>query len=323
MRRLVLAYLISCFVMVSSVAAAQPTDDERTRAGEAYDRGARAYRNHDYVESARWFERANQLAPSPIATVQAVRAHLQARNFLRAGTLALALEGDPGLSPRVAETVREAVTAATERYARIEVTCSAQCELAVDGEPTNAPRFYIEPDREITIVATFSNGTKTETTSGPVGSTRAVAFEAPAGATPNEAAASLDEDFELDEGENPYRISSAAIFSRPRALFFVALTATAVIGGITTWSVIDAKHSREDLQAAVASSDPNEDVIRAEHRQDRFRSRGYYIFTGVVGAMTGLAGALTDWSPEGNEPSTEATVEASPTGAAVTVTHRF
>lgn len=314
-----------------AVASAQTSDDDRARAAEAYDRGARAFREREFAESAGWFERANQLAPSPIATVQAIRAHLRVGNHLRAGTLALSLEGDAGLSPRVEETVREAIDAASSRYARVQISCTATCTLSVDGESTRATRFFLEPDRQVVIVATFATGTRTETVVGPAGSRRDVAFEAPPGSIPADgvAEAELEDELTFDD-DNPYRISRSAFLSRPRAVFFLALGASAAVGAITTWSYIDTRDSKSDLRRAIAdgADDQTLALIRARRDRDIHRTRGYIGFTSVVVLATGVCAIFTDWSPERDsspedEPGTTTSVDASPTGASITVLHRF
>lgn len=308
---------------LTPVVSAQ-TDDDRARAADAYDRGARAFRSEDYGESARWFERANQLAPSPIALVQAVRAYLRAHDFLRAGTLALALEGDPGLSPRVQDTVREAITGASSRYVRVEVSCTATCTLAVDGEAQPSMRFYLEPDHESTIAATFSNGSRSDVVNSAAGTSRTIAFEAPEGAISTEAVAEAAEYDDLESVINPYTISKVAFMSRPRATAFTAMAATVVVGGITTWSALDARNSRQDRDAAVNDGTDAERIAELtwEHRRDVRRTRGYLGFTGMMVALTGMVAGFTDWTPE-RQPATTASVAGSRDGGMVTVHHRF
>src|SRR5687767_1671166 len=77
--------------LLGSPAAAQIelSPAERQAAAEAaYDRGTQAYRGGDYAAAGGWYERANQLAPSANALIQAIRARERARDDRRAATLA-------------------------------------------------------------------------------------------------------------------------------------------------------------------------------------------------------------------------------------------
>lgn len=324
----ILSTLFLAFVLGGSTALAQPSAEDRARAADAYDHGVAAFRAGDYVEAATLFERANSLFPSPAAVVQAIRSHRNIRNSRQAGSLALQLEGEPGLSAQANATVRQALAAARPRYARVEVLCNADCQLTVDGDEQDYPRFFIEPNVEVEIVAVFATGTRTQRVSGRAGGSQTVNFEAPAGSADvpspaTVAAAEETQDLAIEETSNPYRISRLRFLSRPRATFFVVGASALTIGGITLWSAVDSRASYDTYRQAVDLGATPEDIAvrRSQHRQDVVRTRGYIGFSAVMLALSGGVAAFTDWTP--NEDDTRADVEILPGGAAATVTHRF
>ncbi len=328
-RHALLALFCSSLVvtMPRPPASAQPTADERARAADAYDLGVSAFRARDYATAARWFETANRLYPSSAAVVQAVRAYRNVRDVLRAGSLALRLEDEPNLSAQAAATVRQAISAARPRYLRVEVVCSAACTLLVDGAEQAFPRFFLEPTREVTVVARFAHGERSERVSGRAGTIRTLAFDAPEGPPEVVEVASTEEDLAIESGENPYRISRLRFLSRPRATFFMTVTAATAVVGITTWSGVDARRSERELDDAIESGETAERiaVLRSQHRQDVRRTRGYLGFTAVMVSVTGLVAAFTDWTPHGDddEADTQADVQVGADSATLTLHHRF
>lgn len=322
----VVSLVVGLVALSASSAVAQQATPERTAAAAAYDEGARAFRRRQYAEAADAFERANASVPSAVALSSALRAHRSARNVQRAGTVALRLEGESGLSAQTATLVRQAIATARPRYVRVEVACSAECTLTVNGAPEPYLRFFAEPNRDLEIIAAFQTGAQTRHVTGRAGTVESLAFEAPAGnpVVDPEAVAAESEELTLDEGENPYRISRLRFLSRPRATFFVALTSTATVASVAVWSAVDARASSDDAGRAEANGETAARiaVLRAEHARDVHRTRGWVGFTGVMVAMTGLVAGFTDWTPNG-EPATEAGVDVTAQGASAHVLHRF
>lgn len=329
-------HLISTSVLLAALAfgpdasAQGATPQDRAGAADAYDHGVAAFRAGDYVEAAVLFERANRLFPSPAAVVQAIRSHRNIRNARQAGSLALQLENEPGLSPAASSTVRQAIAAARPRFARVEVVCSADCSLTVNGEEQDYPRFFVDPNVEIEIVAVFSSGVRTQRVTGRAGGSQTVTFEAPAGAagasTPAVAASTAadeSQDLTIEETSNPYRISRLRFLSRPRATFFVTAASTLAVGGITLWSAVDASASHNTLQQAIALGAPADEIAAqtALHRRDVRRTHGYIGFSAMMIGLTGLVAGFTDWTP--NDRDVEASVDVLPGGAAGSISGRF
>lgn len=324
-RRLIALACLQAAVWMGSVdVRAQTSPTERDDAALAYDRGATAYRAHNYAEAAEWFERANERMPSTVALVSALRAYRGARAVQRAGTIALQLDGEAGLTAQTASIVRQSLTTARARYVQVEIACNEACVLDVNGSSQVFARFFAEPNQDLTVVATFASGERTQHVTTRAGVVHSLAFEAPEGSgAPGDGVAETDE-LPLEEGENPYRISRMRFLSRPRATFFTSLAATATIASIATWSALDARGSRDDAAAAAAAGAPPEDVAMAAagHTRDVRRTRGYVGFTSVMVVLSAAVASLTDWTPHG-APSTDAALDISTSGAELTVRHRF
>lgn len=169
---------VGMLALTSAPAAAQSAAD-REAAATAFDRGTAAYLAHDYARAAQWFETAYGLAPSSAALIQAIRANNRAGDLLRAASLALripALYADEPAAMRVANEMTEQ---ATPLYVRVDVTCSSECTVEVDGGIVSFTSFYVEPGADHVVRANFETGAVDATVNAAAGETRALSFEAP------------------------------------------------------------------------------------------------------------------------------------------------
>lgn len=326
------AFVVS--FLVAGVALAQPSPEERARAADAYDRGVSAYLGRDYAAAARWFETAHRIAPSSVALAQAVRAHRRAGDLRRAGTLALRLEEQAGLSAQIESLAEETIADARQRYARIDIACSTPCTIDVDGTAEEYTRLFVPARTEVVVTAVFPSGSRTERVRGNPGEVSVLSFEAPgtpsvasASETPAPSGGSSDaalDAMSLEQGENPYRISRLRFFSRPRATFFAVLSGTVAIGGATIWSAVDQRHSEDDYQSAVDAGASSDQLasLRTEHDRDVKRTHWLTGYSVIMVAATGIIAAFTDWTPHGDR-RTEASIGASRRGASLSLTHRF
>ncbi|MFO0697047.1 MAG: hypothetical protein U0230_25965 [Polyangiales bacterium] len=324
--------------LVCGLALAQPSPEDRARAADAYDRGVSAYLGRDYAAAARWFETAHRIAPSPVALAQAVRAHRRAGDLRRAGTLALRLEEQAGLSAPMESLAAETIADARQRYARIDIACATPCTLDVDGAAEEYTRLFVPARTDVVVTAVFPSGSRTERVRGNPGEVNVLSFEAPGAPADASAVASADAGAEpsgtssdaaldamsLEQRENPYRISRLRFFSRPRATFFAVLSGTVAIGGATIWSAVDQRSSEDDYQAAVDSGAPSDQIasLKTEHDRDVKRTHWLTGYSVIMVAATGIIAAFTDWTPHGDR-RTEASIDASPRGASLSLTHRF
>jgi hypothetical protein len=157
---------------------AQSDAQRRQAAAEAYDRGTAAYLAGNFTQSAQWFETANRMAPAAAALMQAIRAHRNGGNDLRAATLALQLSIKYPQEPAVAKYGSDVLNELAGKYLRIEVTCGG-CSLDLDGTLQEYLIFFTEPGVSHSLVAHFDAGDVKEDVSGSAGETKALAFELP------------------------------------------------------------------------------------------------------------------------------------------------
>jgi len=293
--------------------------EERQAAAEAaYDRGSAAYRGGDYDTAARWYETANELAPSANALIQAIRSHERARNVLRAATLAteLTTRYDQERMRRYAEPVIER---AVEVGFRIDVTCSAECQLTVDGEAEPRRTLYLRPDMEHTISAEFETGRAEERVQGGPGERREVAIEAPvATAEPDPADPERDPTGGPGGGGSELSIGGGPGGAGPRdeggglppAIFYTGAILTVVAGGVLAWSAVDTLEAAEDYEdmPTQAKLDAGRDLER--------RTNILVGVTAGLGAVTLLLLALTDFGGD-EAPAVETAFVPLPEGGLV------
>jgi hypothetical protein len=220
---------------IASVASAQtPTAADRDAAATAYDRGTSSYLSQDFPRAAQWFETAYRLAPNPQALLGAIRSHDRAGEMMRAATLALRAQAfhpdDEALSRQAAAIL----TQATPLYVRVDVTCSSECTVSLDGTVQSHTSFFVAPDVEHRVLASFETGPAETTISGAAGETRAVSLEAPA--APVVAENEAGEEGAPIDGE-PVPGSGGGISP---AFVVTGAVLTAAAGGVLIWSGIDA-----------------------------------------------------------------------------------
>lgn len=135
----ILRFVLVAFVLATtSLAAAQPTDDDRARGH--FQAGTSYFDQGRYLESAEQFDEAFALSPRPRLLANAALA------YERGGNLALAierLEAYLASGAQEAEDTREANTVRLERL-RAELAAS-EAEPATDGTEAPEPEVASEP----------------------------------------------------------------------------------------------------------------------------------------------------------------------------------
>lgn len=291
---------LSGFALVLAVSAlggaarAQPSSSDTAGAATAFDRGTAAYLAHDYARAAQWFETAYGLAPSSAALVQAIRANNRAGNALRAGSLALrvpALYADDAAAMRSAT---EAIDTATPLFLRVDVTCTSECDLEIDGALASFTSVFVEPGRDHAVRATFETGAVDATVNGAAGETRALSFDAPEAS----AVVVVDDDDDDDGGASTTPPPSSGGGISP-AFFATGLVLTAIAGGVlvggTVWAY-DGVPAYEMMPtpAGLADGQTRETLVNA-----------------MIGVTAGLAvttvilAIVTDWDGDPAPASTE------------------
>ena len=174
------------------------------------------------------------------ALIQAIRSHEHAEDYARAATLALRLASqfprDRAAARQSARTLEHA-----ERLVRIEPSCSERCTLELEGVLIELAPFFVDAGPAHTLRATFDGGTVERRVAGLEGQVQTVSFDAPAPRVAetvpvpavSEGAAVVPA---AGRGESPAAAASEGISP---VFALVACGATAVAGGLLTWSGVD------------------------------------------------------------------------------------
>ena len=318
----VVAIVAVALAVAPSVTRAQGGNlsaEERQAAAEAaYDRGTRAFRTDDFDSAARWYETANELAPSANALIQAIRSHERSGNFLRAATLGIELTSQYG-EERFARYADPSIERATAEGVRVEIACD-ECQVTVNGEPEPRRVVFLRRDTEHLITAEFATGTVEERVLGGPGEQLRVELTAPpppeegeegtggetgtggTGGAEIQIGGGTGTTTPVDEGGG-----------LPPAFFFTGLALTVVAGGVLAWSGFDTLEARDDYV-----DNPTRDKL--ENGRDLEQRTNILIgATAGLGAVTILLLALTDFSgdPEAEDETIEASIAPLPEGGLV------
>lgn len=324
-----LAALLTCTLSLSvSLATASQARAQHDvgAAAQAYAAGERAHLAGNYREAARHFELAYDAAPSPQALRSAIRSRRLAGDHARAATLSLqAIQAYPA-DRATRDLAQEVLDATQPQLAQVEVSCGTPCLVLVDNvaESTREQsswRFFVQPGPH-TLSARYSTGTPPgqplDATAG--GSVRVV-FEAPA-PEPLEVVEPPPAEDPAPQPLAPPRVPDDDV-PPPRdglspAVFWSSAAATAVVAGITAWSVADTFAANRDYEA---------NPTREGYLDGQDRRRRTFALVGVAGALTvttAVLGALTDFGDSDQDDTrASASVWAAPTGGGLSVRGAF
>lgn len=251
------ARLLVCVALVAAPAAAHAAGEnpvgtrgapEIDRARAAYDRGVRANAAGDHAGAARAFAEADALAPQPASLEAALESAMKADDALLGAELVDRADGrapDKGL----AKTLEAARKRFAGRTGKITVECKgeARCLASVDGAAADARKpIYVAAgphavlvqrgdERIERLVDVKADGMVSVVAGGTSASTSTVAnVEAPAGERPSA------------RGISP-------------VWFWVGAGATALLGGLTLGSGLDAVSKHDtfvDQGCAAGASGP-------------------------------------------------------------------
>jgi len=131
-------------------------------ASRAFADGQSAQLEGDYDQAAQSFELAFSNAPSKEALRSAVRARKLAGQLARAATLAELLLAQYASDAASARLASDVIAEARPKLARVTVSCSAKCSLAIGGRAMSMPPaetlvVYVPAGRH-TLDATFEDG---------------------------------------------------------------------------------------------------------------------------------------------------------------------
>jgi tetratricopeptide (TPR) repeat protein len=288
-----------------STAHAQTEARKREAAAQAYDQGTTAYVAQDYEKAAEWFETANRMSPAAPALIQAARAHQQAGHLARAATLALALVQTYPDEANAAQFGEGLLNDLSGKLVRVDVECDAECTLDVDGTLQENHSFFVDPDAEHTVTASFETGERREQVSGKAGESKSLSFDAPPPGT--------QRSDDLPPPEDGPSDTQAAPLSPVFTYVGIGLTAALLVGSIA--STLDVYSGADDYEAAaekwskscIARMPESQmvcDMLKGDAKSKLDEGQGketrttvLWVATGAAAAVTTvIAVALTDWS---------------------------
>lgn len=290
------APLLLAIALCSGAASAQPGGDIAAAAA-AFQEGQRAQLTQDFPRAAEMFELADAASPSPAALRSAIRNRQAATQLARAATLALRARARDASDPQSAQLAAEVLDALTPRLARISLRCNPSCALLVDGGAlshgaSEAHELFVDPG-DHTLAASWSPGrARRAPITAVAGAQLTLILEAPPEApaptpvelTPPPARAAPPP---LPPPPPP----PPPVARRPLSpwLFWSALGATAISGGVLVWSGVDTLSAR-DAYAARPSEQGYLDGVGLQTRTNVLIAT-----TATLAAATALAAVFTEW----------------------------
>jgi len=307
--------LLFCSAAAAETPASSPpraSVEDRAEAAEAYDQATSAYLSGRYELAAHWFERAYRLVPTSAALLQAVRAHDEAGNSVRAANLALQLRDKYPSDERSKKAANAVIRAVRPLNVLVKAECAKECTLDLDGALLQHPTFLATPDVEHSLHATFEDGESSTHVQGSAGEIKKVNLAAPAPPSPPPI---------------------------PRWGFFSSLGATIALGAVTVWSGIDANKGVDAYEAAARTANspginnggsPTPAELAQSLLEDgRKKERRTNILIGVTAGMaatTAVLGVFTNWKGESREATAkriEPALGVSKQGGLLTLKGRF
>jgi len=298
---------------------AAPPDAERLKiAAEEFDAGRRAFKLRDFENAAAHFENADRDAPSPEALQSAMRSRKEAGQAARAATLAaLALSRYPSEKTLV-DYARQVLAESEKSLHRVAVACSPECSLVVDNRVMPFPesataQVYVDPGPHVVVAGWSNNRHKNADVSAVAGATSKVSFSAPPlekpPPPPVEPAATLPDpnapgrETDVDQAQEKKDKKPGL----PRMVFFGGVGATAILGGVTVWSGIDALNNPGPDKVKQDCPPPNNNESCATYQEGvrhQRRTNILIVATSVVGLTTAVIGLFfTKWGDDQAKPS--------------------
>lgn len=275
-----------------SPSADAPTGDgvvdvqARREASVAYERATALYAANDFARAGRFFMTAYRLAPARAALLQAVRAYTRAGDVVRAGNLGLALKARYGAHEASAADADAAIQSAAATHFRVNVACEG-CEVSVGPAIYPTTSVFLEPDNPHQLVAHFGEAGRVErTVSGAAGTSQDLALETPVVRVEPDPVEAPDPVAEPAEPAEPVRVEGGGL---PRGVFFTALGATAVMGGVTLWSGLDTLAGVDDYEAM-----PTQEAYDEGQQKER-RTNALIGVTSGLAVATVLIAVFTRW----------------------------
>jgi hypothetical protein len=276
--------------------AAWAAEPDVGRAKEAYDRGTRAHAAGDHQAAARAFAEADAIAPTTASIEAALESAMKADDEVLGAEL-LERAAQRQVDPALAKTLDAAKKRFAGRTGKIRVDCAlaTKCLASIDGVASDAWRAIIVKVGAHTVVVRRDDEKFERLVEVQPDSVVTVAPEAPR------------------EQHKPYGPESTQPQTTTKGIspawFFVGLGVTAALGGLTTWSGLDAVKQHDEFEANGCALNgrgpvPADCSSRAEDGDAaKTRTNLGIALTGVAAAVTVMTGAFfVRWSstPSGN-----------------------
>jgi hypothetical protein len=323
LHRLLFAGLLLCVTLSPGSAGAEvtePTPEAIREAGESFNQGRAAYKEEDYVAAAEHFEKADGLAPNPKVLWLAIDSRERVGHHARAATLAALANqlypGDPTFEP-----ANELLRVALERSSRLKVECDEPCTVLIDTRLVHGPpmqkRFIFLDPGEYRVRAFWGERSATESYTAVAGASGKLEFIAPP-AQASTAVETVPEPGVGSEQPPPVLAPPAAPEANAKplgpAVFWSGLALTVGLGGVSTWSAIDAeKHPGVEAVRTQCVNQGSDCPAYKEGLRNQLRTNILWGATAGVGVITVLIGAIwTDWGEPTIGAGTELTKQRFP-----------
>ncbi|AKT42345.1 hypothetical protein [Chondromyces crocatus] len=285
------------------------------RAAAAFDGGVTALKERQPELAASRFEEADEAVPNPQALRQAIRARTEAGQGSRAATLAALAQQRYPSDEGTLKLVKEALGRFAPALHKVTVTCAPACVLAVGtraihGESSTGWVVYLDPQPS-TLSASFQGGGSRQVEvdakaggsseialssaqSEPAGGAHSGAEEVTGGpAGPSAGAEAPTAGAPAGAGES---VASESGGGLPRWVFFGGVAATAVLGGVTTWSGIDTINNpgSEAIRQGCAGQGTS-CALYQDGLAKELRTNVLIGVTAGVGVLTVVSAFFTDW----------------------------
>ncbi|MFO0630026.1 MAG: hypothetical protein U0325_30985 [Polyangiales bacterium] len=297
MRRAALALALT---LCAPAVLAQSTPDVASAAA-AFQEGQRAQLARDFARAAEMFELADGSAPSSAALRSAVRNHQAAGHNARAATLALRMQRRDANDPQSVALAAEVLAALSPRLARISLRCTPSCALVVDAGAVSSGAaethdVFTDPG-EHALEASWGPGrTRRTPVTGAAGAQVTLILDAPPepppAPAPPEPPPAPAPVIVVAPPPPPPVPAPAPVRRRPLspAVFWSVLGATAVSGGVLSWSGVDTLGAR-DRYVAAPSERAYLDGVGMQTRTNVLIAT-----TATLAAAAALTAVFTEWS---------------------------
>jgi hypothetical protein len=304
------ASLIAASVLCVGVLAGHARADI-SAAARAFSDGQAAQLEGNYERAAQSFELAYNIAPSKEALRSAIRARQLNNQLPRAATLAQVLAAKYGDDPTSTKLAAEVIAEARTKLARVSISCTPQCTLAVGGRAISLTAatthiVFTTPGRQA-FEATFSGDRNvTRELTGKAGDDINLVIEPPPPDLP-----------EVKPTAAPAATQAppADVKPLPPAVALAGVATTLVLGTLTIWSGLDTNKAHDAYVDAPSKAGWN------EGRSKQLRTN--LLLGGTALAGTGTAAVALLWTRWGTPRANELAVAPTGGGLVVSLRGRF